>query len=82
MIGDTSSRREAAPDRDVRPRRAALTGIPERGQVLGVDLLQVPKQDSARNTYSLERDPTQRRLDFFAQVDSKQLDLFASRETN
>ena len=36
-----------------RSRRAALTGIQEREQVLGVDLWQVPWQDSARNTYAL-----------------------------
>ena len=38
-------------------RRAALTGIQERGQVLGVDLWQVSRQDSARHTYALEHGP-------------------------
>jgi hypothetical protein len=43
---------------------AALGGIQERGQVLGVDLPQIPMQDSARNSYALEYDTAQRRVDF------------------
>jgi hypothetical protein len=39
-----------------RPRQAALARIQERGQVLEVDLLQIPRQNSARNTYALEHD--------------------------
>ena len=35
-------------------RRAALAGMEERGQILGVDLPQVPRQDSARSTPTLE----------------------------
>jgi len=35
-----------------RMRRAALAGMEEREQVLGVDLWQVPRQGSARNTYA------------------------------
>jgi hypothetical protein len=57
----------------VRPRRAALAGIQERGQVLGVDLPQIPRQDSARNTYALEHDTAQRRVDFLPQVDRQRL---------
>jgi len=57
----------------VRPRRAALVGIQERGQVLGVDLWQVPRQYSARSTYALEHDPAPRRLGFPPPMDSKQL---------
>jgi hypothetical protein len=33
-----------------------------RGQVLGLDLWQCPRQDSACNTYALEYDPAQRRV--------------------
>jgi len=33
-----------------------------RKQVLGVDLWQVPRQDSTRNTYALEHDPAQSRI--------------------
>jgi hypothetical protein len=42
-------------------RRAALAGIEVRGQVLGVDLWQVPRQGSARNMYALEHGPAQSR---------------------
>jgi hypothetical protein len=59
----------------VRSGRAALTGIQERGQVLGMDLWQVPRQDSTRNTYALEHGLAQRRLDFLQQVDRQQLKL-------
>jgi hypothetical protein len=34
---------------------AALAGIQERGQVLEVDLSQVPSQISGRSTHTLER---------------------------
>jgi hypothetical protein len=40
----------------VRPRRAAVAGIQERGQVLGLDLRQVPWQDSCRSTHALDYD--------------------------
>jgi len=53
-----------------RLRRAVLAGIQERRQVLGVDLWQVPRQGSARNTYALEHGPAPRRIGFLAQVDS------------
>jgi hypothetical protein len=42
-------------------RRAALAGMEVRGQVLGVDLWQVPRQGSARNMYALEHGPAQSR---------------------
>ncbi len=41
----------------VRRRRAALTGIQESGQVLGLDLRQVPRQNSGRSTHALEHGP-------------------------
>jgi hypothetical protein len=46
----------------VRPGLAALAGIQERGQVLGADLPQIPRQDSTRNTYMEEHDSAQRRI--------------------
>jgi hypothetical protein len=65
----------------VRPERAALAGIQERRQALGVDLWQVPWQDLARNTHALEHSPTKSQIASPPQMDSKQLDSFASRET-
>jgi len=41
----------------VRRRRAALTGIQESGQVLGLDLRQVSRQNSGRSTHALEHGP-------------------------
>ena len=57
----------------VRPRRAALAGVQEGGQVLGLDLQKVLGQDSGRITQVLEHDPAQSRLAFHPQMDSKQL---------
>jgi hypothetical protein len=59
----------------VRPRRAALAGIQEGGQVLGVDLRQVPRQDSACSAHALEHDTAQRQVGFLVQVDGQQLKL-------
>ena len=50
-------------------RRAAPAGKQERGQVLGLDLRQVPRQDSGRSTHALEHGPVQSRIDFLPQVD-------------
>ena len=46
----------------VRPRRTALAGIQERRQVLGLDLRQVPRQDSGRSPHALEHGPAKRRV--------------------
>jgi hypothetical protein len=64
-------------------RRAALAGMEERGQVLGVDLWQVPRQDSARNTYALEHGPAQSREINWASStsDMKELDNFWNLNT-
>jgi hypothetical protein len=35
-------------------RRAALSGMEEGGQALGVDLQKVSRQDTSRNTHALE----------------------------
>ncbi|OCL03205.1 hypothetical protein AOQ84DRAFT_368571 [Glonium stellatum] len=59
----------------VRPRRAALNGIQERGQVLRVDLLQVPRQDSNRSTYAVEHSLAQRQIGFIPQVNRQQFKL-------
>jgi hypothetical protein len=48
--------------------RAALAGIQERGQVLGVDLRQIHSQNSAHST-------AQSRIGFLPQVDGQQLNL-------
>jgi hypothetical protein len=61
----------------VRLRRAALAGVQEGGQVLGLDLRQVPRQDSACNTHTLEHGTAQRRLGFLPRVDRQQLKLCA-----
>ena len=47
----------------------------ERGQVLEVDLPQVPRQDSARSTPALEHSKEQTSVGFFLQVDRQQLNL-------
>jgi hypothetical protein len=47
----------------------------ERGQVLEVDLPQVPRQDSARSTPALEHSKEQTWVGFFLQVDRQQLNL-------
>jgi hypothetical protein len=52
----------------VRPGRAALDGIQERGQVLGLDLRQVPRQDSGRSTDALDHGTAQSQISFLAQV--------------
>jgi hypothetical protein len=65
-----------------RPGRAVLAGIQERGQILGVDLWQVPWQDSALSTHALEHGPGPEPSSLTPQMDRKQLDPFASRETN
>jgi hypothetical protein len=49
-------------------RRVALAGMEEGGQILEVDLPQVPRQDSARSTHALQHDTVQRRVGFLAQV--------------
>lgn len=46
----------------VKPRRAALPSIQERGAALGVDVWQVPRQESACSTHSQEHSPAQRRV--------------------
>jgi hypothetical protein len=60
------------------PGRAALAGIQETG----LDLWQVPRQDSARNTYGLRTWSGPESNSLPPQIDSKQLDPFASRATN
>jgi hypothetical protein len=45
-------------------RRTMLAGVQEKGQVLGLDIRQVPGQDSASNTHTLEHDPASGRIDF------------------
>jgi hypothetical protein len=49
--------------------RAAVAGM-EGGQVLAVDLPQVPRQDSGCNTHALEHRTGQSRVGFLTQVDS------------
>jgi hypothetical protein len=44
-----------------------------RGQVLGVDLRQVPRQDSGRSTHALDHGTAQSRVSFLPQVDRQQL---------
>jgi hypothetical protein len=56
-------------------RRAALGGMEEGGQALGLDLQKVSRQDSSRNTHALEHGPSQKRVSFFPQVDTLQLKL-------
>jgi hypothetical protein len=55
--------------------RAALAGIQERGQVLGVDLWQVPWQDRSTHAHALEHDPAQRRIGFLPHRDQQELNL-------
>jgi hypothetical protein len=50
----------------------------ERGQILEVDLPQVPKQDSAGSTPALEYSAAQSQIGFLPQVDGKQLNPYAS----
>jgi hypothetical protein len=52
-----------------------LVGIQERGQVLELDLPQVPRQNSARSTHALEHGPAKRGKDFLPQMDRQQLKL-------
>lgn len=54
-------------------RRAALGGMEEGGQALGLDLQKVSRQDSSRNTHALEHGPSQKRVSFLSQVDREQL---------
>jgi hypothetical protein len=54
--------------------RAALASIQERGQILELDLQEVPRQDSGRSAHALEHDPTQRRVDSLTQVDRPMLE--------
>ena len=56
-------------------RRAALGGMEEGGQALGLDLQKVSRQDSSRNTHALEHGPSQKRVSFLPQVDRQQLKL-------
>lgn len=56
-------------------KRAALGGMEERGQALGLDLQKVSKQDSERNTHALEHGSSQKRVSFLSQVDREQLKL-------
>jgi len=57
-------------------RRAALAGIQERGQVLGMDLQEIPKQDSGRSTHALDHGAAQSQISFLPQVDRQQLKLY------
>jgi hypothetical protein len=50
----------------VRPGRAALADLQKRGHALGVDLWQVPQQDSAHNTHALEYGLALRRIGFLS----------------
>ncbi len=54
-------------------RRAALASVQEGGQVVEVDLLTVPKQESACSTHTFEHCTGQRRVGFLAQVDRRLL---------
>ena len=54
-----------------RDRRAALAGIQERGQVLELDLRQVPKQNSGRRAHALDHGTGQSRVDVLPQVDGE-----------
>ena len=56
-------------------RRAALAGVQEGGQVLGLDLRQVPRQDSGRSTHALDHGTAQSQMSFLSQVDRRRLKL-------
>ena len=53
-------------------RRAALAGIQERGQVEGMDLQEIPRQDSGRSTHALDHGTAQSQISFLPQVDRQQ----------
>ena len=57
----------------VRPGRAAYVGIQQRGQVLGVCLWQVPRQDFGCSTHALEHRKGQSQTGFLPQVDRHKL---------
>ena len=56
-------------------RRAALASIQERGQVLVLDLQEVPSQDSGGSTHALGHGTAQSQMSSILHVDKQQLKL-------